>query len=235
MSCQNTKNLIAIGIFGRLTPSQREELEAHIKACPECASRYEESAHLIGLRPESEVIPPPDLEQSWEVISSRTEGRRRFLGNVHMRKWAFVTGMFLIVFILGYFAGKNALNIGSPTLASIPVGTQGPTLTSYADNLKPVLVNFLNRDGVSPPENIRRLERQLISDMLIRTRFLKSLAAHSEDLAIVELLQDLDFILTAMDNMRPEDRDTAQHLARMIREQQVSLRLQQLITAKSTL
>ena len=235
MSCENTENLIAIGIFGRLKPSQREELEAHVKTCPECANRYKQSVHLMDLRPESEVIPPPDLEHSWEIISTRNERRRRSFTIVPKRKWALAAGIFLMVFILGYFIGKNALNIGSPTLASIPVGTQEPTLTSYADNLKPVLVNFLNRDGVPPPENIRRLERRLISDMLIRTRFLKSLAAHSQDLVIMELLQDLEFILTAMDNMRPEDRDMAQHLARMIREQQVSLRLQQLITAKSTL
>lgn len=235
MSCKNTENLIAIGIFGRLTTSQREELEAHIKTCPECANRYKQSVHLMDLRPESEVIPPPDLEHSWEVISNRTQGRRRSLGNVPMRKWALVTGMFLMVFILGYFAGKQVLKIGSPTFTSIPAETQGVSLTSYADNLKPVLVNFLNRDGVPPPENIRRLEHQLIREMLIRTRFLKSLAVHSQELAIMELLQDLEFILTAMDNMKPEDRDTVQHLARMIREQQVSLRLQQLITAKSTL
>ena len=235
MSCQNTENLIAIGIFGRLTPSQREELEAHIKTCPECARRYTESTHLIGLRPESEVIPPPDLEHSWELISARTEGRRRSWIFVPMRKWALAAGMFLMVFILGYFAGKKFLDIGSPDPTAIPVRIQAVSLTAYVDNLKPVLVNFLNRDGVSPPENIRQLERRVIREMLIRTRFLKSLASHSQEPAMMELFQELELILTAMDNMKPEDRETAQHLSRMIREQQVSLRLQQLITAKSTL
>jgi len=235
MNCQRTKDLIVIGIYGRLTKSQQEELKAHLQVCPNCASRYEKSALLMNLRKQDKDIPEPDLKRSWEVISSRILKRKQSSGVKNLRKWALAACSLLIVFILGYFAGKRILNPG-PTSISAAVDIEADySFSSYADNLNPVLVNFLNRNEVETPEALRILEQKLISDMLTRTRLLKSLASGSEDMVLMELLQDLEIILMSLKNMNPEDLDSARHLARMIQEKKISLRLQELSSTRSTI
>ncbi|MBN1270919.1 MAG: zf-HC2 domain-containing protein [Candidatus Aminicenantes bacterium] len=233
MNCQHAKDLMAIGIFGRLTPAQRKELEEHLKDCPACARRYEKTASLMGLRMKEADIPPPDLEKSWKAVSKGIESRRRPRGFFPARKWILAACSFLAVFVLGYFAGKMVLNSGRQGF--MPETSSAPSLAAYVDNVKPVLVNFLNRDGVETPEKIRRLEKEIISDMLFRTRLLKEMASQNGDPEILELLQDLEFILMSMDNLKPDDRDTAQYLVRMIREKKVSLRMRELLTSKSTI
>jgi len=235
MNCQNAQDLIVIGIYGRLTTFQKEELQAHLQTCTDCTLKYKQAAPLMDLRSESSHIPEPDLKRSWTVISDQVLGRRRFFTQFPMRKWALAACSLLAVFVLGYFAGKQVL---SPRTArfSLPAEAAATySFSSYANSLKPVLIDFLNRDGVETPETLRLLEQQVINDMLIRTRLLKSLAAGSEDLILLELLQDLELVLISMDNLDPEDRDSAEHLASLIREKKVSLRLQEYGSAQSTL
>jgi hypothetical protein len=160
------------------------------------------------------------------------------------RKWALAACSLLAVFVLGYFAGRQVLGPGRSDLGlggagSAPAGEvvavySDTSFTEYADSLRPVLVSFLNRDGVETPEALRVLEQQLVSDMLVRTRLLKDLAYGSEDESLLELLQDMEFILMSLRNLDPTDRDSAQHLAGLIREKKVPLRLQEFRSARST-
>lgn len=230
MNCKKAKDLIAIGIFGKLTPEQRGELDDHIKDCPECARLAEKSAPLLDRRREEEA-PPPDLEKSWRVISARTLERRRPLVIKPVRKWAFAAAFLLMVFILGYFAGKMVLSDGKKLQSS---SSAIPSLTVYADNLRPVLINFVNSREEATPE-IRELESRIISDMLRQTRMLKDLAARAGDRERLELLQDLEFILISMNNLQPDDRESARHLARMIRDKDISLKLRELISYQSAI
>jgi hypothetical protein len=232
MKCQKAKNLITIGIYGRLTAGQKQELESHLKECPECMRLYEKSALLMDLRLKEKETPSPDLEKSWSVISEKVFNRRRFPRIIFVQKWILVASSLLIVFILGYFAGKEVLKTGQK---GFPLESMTPlSLTSYADYLSPVLVNFINQDRNEDPERIRSLEEEVIKDMLLQTRLLKEIALNQGNTEMQELLQDLEFILVSMSNLESEDQEVARHLARMIQEKNISLRLK-LITEKSSI
>jgi hypothetical protein len=232
MKCQKTKNLITIGVYGKLTAGQKQALESHLKECPECMRLYEKSAPLMDLRLREKEIPSPDLAKSWEVISEKVLNRSRFPRIIPAQKWVLVASSLLIVFVLGYFAGKEVLNTGQE---GFPMESATPlSFASYTDHLKPVLVNFINQDRSKAPEKIQRLEKEIIRDMLLQTRLLKELALHNVNTERLELLQDMEFILVSMSNMESGDQEGARHLARMIREKNVSLRLK-LITEKSSI
>ena len=187
----------------------------------------------MDLRLKRREIPSPDLEKSWSVISEQTMARRRFPRIIPAQKWILAVSSLLIVFVLGYFAGKEVLKIeqkGFPPESMTPL-----SLASYADRLKPVLVNFINQDKKETPDKIRRLEKEIIRDMLLQTRLLKELASHNGNTERTELLQDMEFILVSMSNLESEDREVARHLARMIQEKNISLRLKELITERSSI
>ena len=239
MNCQNFQDLIVIGIHGRLTAAQRNELDRHRSTCDECAALFERHASEIDLQAKAVTGaasgPLPDWEKSWAVISDKALPRKRRPSRFFalVPRWIPATAGILLVFVLGYFAGRGILvesTTSGPAIAALsPSDLPSPfVFADYADNLKPVLASFINRGDVPPPEELRTLEREIIREMLTRTKTLKSLAAESGDTTRGDLLLDLEFILTSLANLAPGDTKSAVHLERMIREKVVALRLREL-------
>lgn len=239
MNCTDFHNLVVIAIHGRLTAAEREEIDRHRSACAECAALYEQFENLMNLQTEAleqaASIPTPDWDKSWAAIAEQALPRKSpllsFLGRIP--RWIPVTAAVLIVFAVGYFAGRGILvhNLPSrPGMAVLPSSISGSSLdlASYADRLKPVLINFLNRGDIVSPTELRALEHEIVRDMLSQTRTLKNLAAETGDAELADLLEDLAFILTSMANLEPGDKASAAFLERMIREKDVRLRLREL-------
>jgi hypothetical protein len=251
MNCREVEILITAGVYGRLTPEERAELEGHAATCPACAGLLEKWAALIDLRAHTgeEDVPLADWERSWLRIADKAPdkrprlrwavfGRPEFGRHVWARR-ATAAAAVILVFVIGYFAGRSVLfnrsgeavrtAVVSPAIGRYPLAESGEVvLTEYAANLRTLLVDFLNRSDVRPPESLVELKRRIIRDMLGQTRLLKRLAAGSNDPEMADLLADLEFILTSLANLNPDDKESADHLGRMIREKDVSLRLRTL-------
>jgi hypothetical protein len=236
MNCRQAKNAMIVAVFGTLKEEEENALKAHISRCRKCARRWERTVHLRKRTGRIPVFPVPDPDRSWAVISERLSKRRRLPARKRQWQWVPAVAVLLLVFAAGLFIGRRAFL--APPAASIqppPLELSAASLESYADNLQPVLVDFLNRNGVRNPESMRRLEHRIISDLLERTRLLKSLIQENGSPVLQELFQDLEFVLTAMDNLEAGDSDTARHLVGLIRDKEVSFRLRQLIRTQSTL
>jgi len=239
MNCTDFQNLVVVGIHGRLTEEERHAIDSHRSACSECAALYDRFADLLAGQAEALTgtapVQGPDWDESWEAIAARALPERRPLFRFFdgIPRWLPATAAILLVFGLGYFAGRGILldsvTSGRQTadLSIAPPGTP-LSVAAYADNLKPVLINFLNRGDIVQPEALRALEHEIIRDMLSRTRLLKDLAAQTGDAALEDLLLDLEFILTSLANLSPGDEASAALLDRVIREKDVPLRLREL-------
>jgi|GEM_PF-798241 len=239
MNCAEFRDLIVIGIHGRLSAAEKKELDRHRSACAGCAALYDRFENLMNLQAEAlreaETVPAPDWDESWAMIAKQAlpgiSPASRFFGRIP--RWIPATAAIFFVFAFGYFAGRSILvdSVASrPGIAVLPSSRSGsPALfVSYADSLKPVLISFLNRGEVVAPAELRALEHEIIRDMLSRTRTLKHLAAETGDAEVADLLVDLEFILTSMANLAPGDEGSAALLDRMIREKDVPLRLRDL-------
>ena len=235
MNCKQAEKVMIVAVFGTLKEEEETALEEHVSRCRKCARRWEQTALLREQADKIPSFPLPDPDRSWAVIAERLSKRRRLPRRGRSWRWAPAAAVLLIVFVAGFFFGRRLFLTPSATLTQAPLDLSEASFESYADHLQPILVDFLNRNGVRNPESVRWLEQRIVSDLLDRTRLFKSLIPEGGSPALRELLQDLEFILTAMDNLEPEDRDTARHLVGLIREKDVSLRLQRLIRTQSTI
>lgn len=242
MNCRDFHDLVVIAVHGRLSAAEREEIDRHRSACAECAALYDRFEGLMDLQAEAleeaASVPAPDWDGSWAEIAERALPEKslflRFVGRVP--RWVPAAAGILAVFVLGYVAGRGILVdsvVSRPGMAGLPPSDRGPSLlfASYADSLKPVLISFLNRGDVVAPAELRALEREIVRDMLSRTRILRDLAAASGDAELADLLVDLEFILTSLANLTPGDKASAALLERMIREKDVPLRLRELVSS----
>ncbi|MCJ7680688.1 MAG: zf-HC2 domain-containing protein [Candidatus Aminicenantes bacterium] len=235
MNCQQAEEAMTVAVYGKPTDEETAALKEHLSRCAECGRRWEQTAFLREQAQSIPAVPLPDPDRSWAVISERLSKHRRRPKRIRYRRWAAAAATLLIVFSTGFFFGRRLFLLPPAGPAAPFLNLSEASLESYADFLQPILVNFLNKDREENSRTLERLEQSIVSDLLDRTRQLRSLLPEDGSSALQDLLQDLDFILTAMDNLEPGDGETARHLAGMIRDKQVSLRLHRLIRTQSTL
>jgi hypothetical protein len=106
MNCEESKNMIAISLYGKLTPTETAQLERHLRECPRCAGIQEKSAQWSQLFDEKNDLPLPDKEKSWQIISDRAFKRKGgWLGRLAPKKPAFQFASVLFILAAGFAAG----------------------------------------------------------------------------------------------------------------------------------
>ncbi len=238
MNCEQSKNLITVSVYGKLTPSERTQLEEHLRECTECARIYGKSESLSSLFEDEEKISLPDKEKSWEIISSkaihRKSGRTIFFP---YKKWAFAASALVLVFLLGFLIGKQIFFPGPGRTSPESVALKGyeSPIQRYTEDLEPILISFMNRTDAQKQEEMSDIERLVIKDMLIQTNLLKHLVSQRDDPRLLQLLEDVEFILVGISNLRPQDQESAAQLTRLIRENEIKFKLKTLFASNATI
>lgn len=106
MKCEECKDLIAISVFGELTPDAQAQLQAHLEHCSGCAALFKRSEELREITQKKETIVIPDKEKSWEIISGRVlKKKRNWFERFALQKPIFQYSAVLLLLIAGFSAG----------------------------------------------------------------------------------------------------------------------------------
>lgn len=238
MNCEECKNLITVSVFGKLTPQEKRRLEDHLRECPECTRIHQKSENLRSLFEDREEIPLPDKEKSWDIISSKAVQRKGVkIILFPYKKWAFAASALVIVFVLGFLIGKQVFFPGpgetSPESAALQ-GYESP-IQRYTEGLEPILIDFVNRTDAQKQQEISDIEKLVIKDMLIQTKLLKHLVSQRDDPRLLQLLEDIEFILVGISNLKPQDQESAAQLTRLIRENEIKFKLTAFLASQTTI
>jgi hypothetical protein len=222
MNCNDFKDFIIVNIYRKLTSSEKEDFDLHRRECPNCAQLYKTTENYHGILEENNEVPLPDWDESWTVISEGAFKKKRFtLSLFPAMRYAVVSAAVLTVFVVGMFTGKHFLYPSDPKV----VRSHMSPIQNYTESLEPVLINFSNRSDEQRTEEYSEIEVQILTEMLAQTRLLKYLAAQRNDDFQTKLLEDLEFVLVDMTNLRPGDQDSAEQLIRLIKEKELKFRL----------
>ena len=235
MECSHIKKLLVIDIFGKLTQSQKDELRKHIENCRSCADLVRRSKAYSGLLTENIDIPVPNWEHSWQNIRKRTFLSKKRIDRPAMipyRKWILAAVTCCFIFFIGFMIGKHTF-LNHPQQAVVQ--SVDELLSAYSENIQMLFIDFTNSRFENRNEETTLFEAEIISVMMQQTRMLKYLASQKklEDLAI--LLEDIEFILVSISNLRPEDRDSRSQLNQLIRQGSLRVRLQALSQNMTTI
>jgi hypothetical protein len=238
MNCEECKNLITVSVYGKLTSQEKRQLEEHLRECPECTRIYEKSENLSSLLEDKEEIPLPDKEKSWEIISSRAIPRKsnRTIFFPY-KKWAFAASALVIVFLLGFIIGKQMFFPGPGETSPESIAFQGyeSPIQRYTEGLEPILINFVNRTDAHKQEEMSDIEKLVVKEMLTQTKLLKHLVSRRDDPRLLQLLEDIEFILVGISNLSPQDQESAAQIARLIRENEIKFKLKTFFASQTTI
>lgn len=223
MNCENFKDLMVINIYGKLTSQEKSEFARHLTECSKCASKFEQLKIKENILKNS-APPKLDWEKSWELIAQKSINKKRFF-DYSFRKYALATATVILIFIIGFTAGRKILlNQSEQQLASENIYSD-LSMQSFAEDLEPILIDFLNRSDQPIPEEFATLEKKIVSEMLLKTKLLKYIMQKRDNPQLVQLLGDIEFILLNLSNLRPEDSLSTKQLQQIIREKNLKVQL----------
>ncbi len=241
MNCEEYKKLVSVQIYGQLSETEENDLHRHINDCTDCAAKFQQAGKYHDLIIDQEkAIPEPDWEASWQSISARLPGTKgKFISFTPLKRWALAASVIVTVFVGGYVAGRKLLqNPGKTNPVAFAKNASQASQSQwhqYADRLGPLLTGFTNSRRIGQPEELNLLEKKIIREMLIQTRLLKTMTRQNSMTRLQLLLEDLEFILTSMSNLRPQDRHTATYLGKIIKEKEIKFKLRALMKDEGTI
>lgn len=230
MNCEDFKNMLITGIYGRLNPGDQEAMEDHVRHCQSCEAAYREAKTYLGAFESNDPVPLPDWDKSWDVIAARAlKPKRRFPLFPHYRRITLAAGAAILVFVIGLMAGRQLYGPdGRPDQLHNWAGYTYTSNQNYAENLELLLINFTNRGDKPADQEFSQAEQAIVRDILTQTRLLKQIALTRDDNFLLNLLDDIELILVGISNLDPSDKNSADQLNQFIQKKSLKLRLDQL-------
>jgi len=233
MNCEIFENMMIINIYGKLTSEEKSEFNHHLSECSDCSAKYE-SINTQEKFLENCEAPKPDWEKSWQIIAQKSIRKKR-LFDYSYHKYVLAAATVILVFVIGLSVGRKMIQTQSDNLAASASSISELSLQTFAEDLEPILIDFLNRSDQPLPKEFAKFEKEIVSDLLIKTKLLKYIMKKRDNIQLVQLLGDIEFILLNLSNLRPGDSLSTKQIQHFIREKNLKIQLKLVANEKITI
>lgn len=231
-ACKNYEKQMVLYIYGELSQPEWFDLENHLKECPGCAEQFEKfkkTREAVELNRRS--IPSPDWSRSWTLIYNRLHRRspavprRRLV--LSPTGWAVLSSALAAVFVLGILVGKFWLfSPGKSMLPEFqPAAYLSSVLQRYVEDIRPILIEYANYTPDRTGSGHLLVKGRMIDDLLMQNRLLKKRLSDDKSRYLLELLEELEMILTEISNLTRSDPRSLSLIREIIEERQILFKM----------
>jgi len=232
MGCKTNRNDLILYLYDELPLQKRLKMERHLEECDNCRAYLESTqTSLTLLEREQNKIPTLDWEKNWRGIQEglNLEKTPQFIKVLHggPRKWAIASAAAAAIFLLGVFVGKYMLFPppqietahfqNKPFLASL--------FTRYVDETLPVIMEIANYDSRYDNYPVRLSESREVSRLLLENRLLKKHIDTTKQRNLLQLLDELELVLTEISNLTSNDPEALQALKDLVQDRQILFKI----------
>ncbi len=225
MNCKKYQNLITLYTQDELSPDEKRLLEEHLKKCPTCSQVLKRERIITkSIDKDSLYLPAPDWEASWRVISTQPQKDKK-----RWKRLVIQAAAVAAVFIIGSLIGRHVL---FPVKQTEEITAFSP-LERYISQVRPALTVFMNTSSDQTTEYEMEMEKKIIKEILIDTRFLKQGVYEQENPYLQKLFDELEIILLEISNLKYGDEQSKKMILEMIKKKGMSFKLKALDTEGS--
>ena len=215
--CNKYERIMDGYICETLRDTESKKLETHMQDCPACARTFAEikgTYSFIGSG--GAEAPTPDWDTSWRIIRKqvmeKTTTRKDTgfgfkWGYKWGYKWALSAAVAVIIFLLGIFVGKYltmAPGTSTPGKEDIAYKLQA-ALKDHVENIKPVILQYANYSRAAEIRESIPIDREIAAELLAKNRLLQGQMEHEKNKYMLQLLEELDMILTEISNLTADE------------------------------
>lgn len=191
--------------YGETTPRDLARVTGHLSSCDDCRSAHDQLGRVLAL---VDTAPPVEARPGFErdvwarlepQLDAQGRGWRQWFGTP---QWALAGAVGALVMV-AFMAGR--LSNGPATVSPEPL--QAVNLTErvlraavgdHLDSTQRMLVELVNGDTGHPDQLAN--EQARVSDLVAASRVIRLSAAQSGDVAIVDMLEDIERVLIEIAN-----------------------------------
>jgi hypothetical protein len=217
MNCREFKSALVLRLLEPLPPGTQAEFDAHRAVCPRCARRFEKAGRLPVFLPREGEPAPAEPAPSWQDIVARLEERRRRRPRFFRSRTVWAVAGAAGVFLAGIMIGTGILRPDRPA-AGLAAMTPDSILRAYVERLDPLLVDFQVKGKSPAPAEVVEFEKRMTVELRRDTALLKEAARLAGHSILVDILDEIDVLLVSLSYLQSGDRDAADQLRRIIRD-----------------
>jgi hypothetical protein len=217
MNCREFETALVLRLLERLPPEMQAEIDGHRAVCRWCAAKFEKTCRLpvFLFRKAEPALPEP--VPSWPAVLARLEEgqiRRPFFFRSKII-WAVAAAAG--VFLAGILIGMGVFRRDLPESGSAAMAPESP-LRAYVQRLDPLLVDFQVKRERPVPAEVIEFEKRVTVELRRDTALLKEAALLADQSDLVDILDQIDVLLVSLSYLQSGDRDEADQMRRIIRE-----------------
>ncbi len=218
MNCREFENALVLRLLEPLRPETLAEFDGHRAVCRRCAARYEKAGRLPVFLAHGDKAALSEPAPSWPAVLARLEEERIRRPRFFRSKIVWAVAGAAGIFLAGIVIGTGILRPGRPDAGRQVSLTPDSILRAYVERLDPLLVDFQVKGKGPAPEDVIQFEKRMTMELRQDTALLKEaarLAGHSD---LVDILDEIDVLLVNLFYLQSGDRDAADQLRQVIRE-----------------
>jgi hypothetical protein len=232
------RGTIELYFYGELTPGDREAVDRHLAACPQCRRALEELAEIrvaLASRPDVSAPAGGDWSAFMERLSAAVDDDARNAAPVvqpHLSAHRYVAylamaALFVLVTISVLFVARS--RVASPAIARVDI-TPAPAAaddatTSLAalseehlERSKLVVLGLAAKDAQHASGEDWAYERKLASNLLSDTRLYRMAAEEQGMATVANVMRDLEIVLLQASLSDEKDAATLGQIQRLIQK-----------------
>jgi len=217
MNCREFETTLVVRLLEPLPREIQGEIDGHRAVCQRCAARFKKAGGLPVFLSRQGKAATSEPAPSWPAILARLEEERirrpRFFRSKIVWAVAGAAGVFLAGILIGMGVFRAERSEPGPA-AMAPDNL----LLAYVQRLDPLLVDFQVERQSPAPADIIEFEKRMIAELRRDTVLLKEAARLAGQSDLVDILDEIDIMLVSVSYLQSGDRDAADQMRRIIRE-----------------
>jgi len=217
MNCREFETALVLRLLEPLPPEIQAEFDGHRAVCRRCAARFEKAGRLPVFLPQESGPVPSEPSPSWPSVLARLEKGRTRRPRFFQSKIVWAVAGTAAVFLAGIVIGMGVFrpDRSAPGQAAIAPDS---ILRAYVQRLDPLLVDFQVKGKSPASEDVIEFEKRMTMELRQDTALLKEAASLAGQSDLVDTLDEIDILLVSLAYLQSGDREAADQLQRIIRE-----------------
>jgi len=245
MNCNEIESLMGLYIYNELDHRDRQLVETHLNACPDCTGKQERFQMVMnGYMVQREAPSMPDWERSWQVVRDRLESspsKQQGKRSMHRSVWFYRAGALaaaVVIFVVGLTVGlhlKDTPNLPGLKTAKLADPLEGHEFfvrrfQAHLENIKPVIIEYANywKSDQAVRGSALPVEKEMVIDLLIKNQLLLCRLPTDNNRYMQQLLTELKTILTKIAALTLDDEESIDKIKTMIRRKGLLFKMETL-------